>query len=157
MITDYSFILHSSFISLSLPRHLTSPRPGYSYLLLSSSFLPLFSSFFSPFWFSLRLLSPFSSNPQLLWSLQHRQRWFQSRDGTKLNDERYFEEKFANIIYQSVVCKVEGNLQQAADTGHHCDPQVDLSGLVVWDVFFLFGTNKPDQEVMPDIDLAHFK
>ena len=64
----------------------------------------------------------------------------------------------ANILlhsYHSVVCKVEGHLEHAADAGCHGDPEVDLSGFAVRNVFFLLRPNEPVQEVMPGIDLTH--
>ena len=87
-------------------------------------------------------------------SLQYHQRLFQARDGTKY-EERYYEEKIANIACLSVVEKVEGDLQHAADTGHHCNPEVDLSGLDVRLIFIVLCPDKSGQEVMPGINLAH--
>ena len=39
------------------------------------------------------------------------------------------------LFYHSVVDKVEEDLEDAADAGGHSDPQVDLIGLVIRDVF----------------------
>ena len=39
------------------------------------------------------------------------------------------------IVYHSVVDKVEDDLKDAADAGGHGDPQVDLIGLGMGDVF----------------------
>ena len=59
------------------------------------------------------------------------------------------------VTYHSVVGKVEGHFEYAADTGCHCDPEVDLRCFAVLDVLSLFCPDEPVQEVMPGIDLAH--
>ena len=45
-------------------------------------------------------------------------------------------------VYQFIVGKVEANLQDAAQEGGQCDPQVELVGFVVRDVFSFLRPNK---------------
>ena len=58
-------------------------------------------------------------------------------------------------VYQFIVGKVEANLQDAAQAGGQCDPQVELVGFVVRDVFSFLRPNKSGQEHMSGVDLAH--
>ena len=58
-------------------------------------------------------------------------------------------------VYQFIVGKVEANLQDAAQAGCQCDPQVDLVGFVVRDVFSFLSPDKSDKEHMSGVDLAH--
>ena len=58
-------------------------------------------------------------------------------------------------VYQFIVGKVEANLQDAAQAGCQCDPQVDLVGFVVRDVFSFLRPDKSGQEHMSGVDLAH--
>ena len=68
------------------------------------------------------------------------------------------KKKFAFIdIYLSVEDKVEADLQDATDAGRYSDPQLDLRGFVVRYIFSVLRSNKSDQEVMPGVDLAHWK
>ena len=62
-----------------------------------------------------------------------------------------------DIVYHSVVSEVEGGLQQAANTGSHCDYQVDHKCFVVREVFFLLCPDKSGQEFMSGINLAFWK
>ena len=64
---------------------------------------------------------------------------------------------FKNCFYHFIVCKVEANLQDAAQAGDQCDPQVELVGFVVRDVFSFLCPDKSGQEHMSGVDLAHFK
>ena len=59
------------------------------------------------------------------------------------------------IVYHSVVDKVEDDLEDAADTGGHSDPQVDLISLGIGDVFLWLCAQEPLQEVVSGVDLDH--
>ena len=58
-------------------------------------------------------------------------------------------------MYHFIVGKVEANLQDAAEAGGQCDPQVDLNRFVVRNVFFVLCPDKSGQEHMSGVDLAH--
>ena len=59
------------------------------------------------------------------------------------------------MFYQFIVSKVDTSLQDAAQAGGHCDPQVELVGFVVRDIFSFLRPNKSGQEHMSGVDLAH--
>ena len=80
----YHINLHL-FLPLSLPLRLVSPHAGssfLSFLLIRFSF-PVSSSLFPPSFSSFFLLPPSSSNPLLLWSRLHLQRWLGAKDGPR--------------------------------------------------------------------------
>ena len=69
-----------------------------------------------------------------------------------LNNDHYYwlgiQNRYRDICNQSVVDKVEDNLQDAAEDGGQGDPQVDIIGVGVGLVFFLLCPGKSDQERM---------
>ena len=57
--------------------------------------------------------------------------------------------------YHFVVEKVEYDLEDAADAGGHSDPQVDLIGIGIGDVFLRLCPQESLQEVVSGVDLDH--
>ncbi len=58
-------------------------------------------------------------------------------------------------FYQSVVGKIDADLQNAAERGRHCDPHLDLIRFVEGNIFLIFCPDESGQEVVSGIDLAH--
>ena len=59
------------------------------------------------------------------------------------------------VVYFSIVGEVEADLQDAADAGRYCGPQLDLRGFAVRYIFSFLRSDKSGQEVMSSVDLAH--
>ena len=67
----------------------------------------------------------------------------------------YFE--VYRIVYHPVVDEVDDDLEDAAEAGGQGDPQVDLISSGMGDVFLRLCPEEAVQEVVPGVDLDHWK